>query len=205
MKNINHNESNSENVETGNHGVRPEYTCNLLVSAIAHVSNDIPSTHDSKDDTSDETDPVQQLLNGAFSEFAHCDVIESFYDQGVRSFAANGWKPEKFKNFNMVAEVWAKVQITVPFDPTRKLSLSQHRFIHRNVAELFSEVIDVEYEPVVSDVAVWLADDSGKPTLFLTGMFEVLEGRLAARKLKRESANAWAAIPSELLGSDQTE
>lgn len=205
MKNLNNNDHSSEIVETGSQVVRPDYTCNLLVSAIAHVSSDILSTNESQDDTNDETDPVQQVLDGAFSEFVHCDVIESFYDHGVRSLAANGWKPEKFENFNMVAEVWAKVQITIPFDPTRKLSLAQHRFIHRNVAELLSQVIDIEFEPVVSDVAVWLADDSGKPTVFLTGMFEVLEGRLTERKLKRETANAWAAIPSELLESDHAE
>ncbi len=205
MKNNIQNDSSSENVETGNHGMRPEYTCNLLVSVIAHVSSDLSNTNESQDDTGDDTDAVQGILDGAFCEFAHCDVIESFKDNGVRSSAENGWKPEKFESVNVIAEIWEKVQITLPFDPRGKLSLSQQRYIHRNVAEFLSDSIDIEYEAQVSDAGVWLADDAGKPTVFLTGMFDVLEGRLTERKLKRFTANAWALIPSELLGSDKPE
>lgn len=200
MKNSNHNDSSSENIESNNLGVRPEYTCNLLVSAIAHLSHDIVT-----DEDDDETDHLQMVLDEALREFAHCEVLESFYDHGVSSTAANGWKAEKFESLNVIAEVWAKVQFTLPFNPTGKLSLSQQRFIHRNVAELFSQVIDIKYEPVVSDAAVWLADRSGTPIVFLTGKFDVMEGRLTERKLKRFSENAWAAIPSELLESDQAE
>ncbi len=205
MKNINHNESNSENVETGNHGVRPEYTCNLLVSVIAHVSSDLSNSNDSQDDTSDATDAVQGIFDGAFGEFAHCDVIESFKNNGVRSSAENGWKPEKFENVNVIAEIWEKVQITLPFDPRGKLSLSQQRYIHRNVIEFLSDIIDAQYEAHITDAGVWLADDACEPTVFLTGMFDVLEGRLTERKLKRFTANALASIPSELLGSDKPE
>lgn len=194
MKNFNEENGTPENIVSG----RPEYTCNLLVSVIADVSSDITGTTKSKDDT------VQEILEGAFGEFAHCEVLSSITELGVRSSAANGWKPEKFESLNLTAEVWAKIQITLPFDPCRKLSLSQQRYIHRNATELVSDIIDAEYEAQVSDAGVWLADRSGKPTVFLTGMFDVLEGRSSERKLKRLTAKAWGAIPSDLLGPDQT-
>jgi hypothetical protein len=160
MKNLNqNNDCNPDSIERGNLGTRPEYICNLLVSAIAQVSSDLKSHCEVE--AVDEIDPLQEILDGAFGEFDHCEVNESFYDEGVRSFAANGWKAEKFESFNVVAEVWTKVQITLPFNPAGQLSLAQQRHIHRNVTELLSHNIDAKHEPEVSDAVVWLADTAG--------------------------------------------
>ena len=197
MKNINHNASGSEADEYGKPTVRPEFGCNLLVSAIVQVTQGIAADKSG--------DPVQQLIDGAFGEFAHCKVIDSFYDHGVQSTAANGWKPVRAESLTVVAKVWVKPQITVPFYSTGKLSLSQQRFIHRNAVELLFGIIDAEYEAQVSDANVWWEDADGNPTIFLTGRLDLIEGRLTERKLRRVAANAWASIPSDMRGADQAE
>jgi hypothetical protein len=202
MKTNNQNSDCSpDNIESDKLGVRPEYTCVFLTSAIAQVSSDV--TDRNEEELDNESDPVQEILDEAFVHFAHGDVIESFYDHGVRSSKGNGWKPERFENFNVVAEVWVKVEMTLPFDPSGKLSLSQQQYIHRNAADILSQSIDFGYDPEISEVGLWLTDTDGEPTQFLTGLFEVQEGRLNKRQLKRITSNAWRSIPSELRGPNQ--
>ncbi len=153
---------------------RQLFECKMLVSAVVQFTS-----YDCEANVEDE------ILKEAIGHFDHNALIEHFVEEGVSMTEKNGWKPEKFQSVEVVAEVWSKMDARLQFDPMGKLSLSEQRCIHTQIAEALQETIDSEFLPQISEVEVWLTDDSGRPPLYLTGALDVLEGNLSQRKLKR--------------------
>lgn len=169
------------------------YTCKLLVSAAASVTS-----YDA------EADIEYDILDEAVGHLPHYALIEASVDNGVSMAAKNGWKAERFESVCVTAEIWGRIEIALPFEPSGKLSVSQQRFIHSKAAEALEETIDSDYEPEVSDVEAWLTDDSGEPSLYLTGTLDVMEGHLSKRDLKRTTQMARQMIPQEVVASVQS-
>jgi len=155
--------------------------------------------------TSDDCDAnvEDEILKEAVGQFDHYALIEHSLEEGVSMTKENGWKPERFQSVEVVAEIWEKLEVSLPFDPKGKLSLSEQHCIHTQIADFLQDSIDPDYLPQVSEVELWLMNESGEPILYLTGLLDVLEGNLSQRKLKRVTEEARLSIPLDLLASTQ--
>jgi hypothetical protein len=178
-----------------------EFECNLLVSAAATV---VCYDHECDDDGDDHSEEIEyDILDNAVGHFDYSALIDSDFERGVCADAEDEWELKGFESVTVTAEIGSKLAITLPFDPSSRLSLSQQRFLHATVSKALLERMDADYEPEVFDVELWLTDDSGSPSLYLTGLFDVLEGRLSKRKLKQATERARECIPLDLLATRQ--
>jgi hypothetical protein len=101
--------------------------------------------------------------------------------------------------FYVCAEGWMLVTVQLPFVPGQKSTAAQLRFAsvlaQAEVLCVLPEDWEIDHDN--GEGEVWLLDEQHQPTQYISGLLDVREGRLSARKLKgateraKESLGSW--------------
>ena len=167
--------------------IRPQVTCprptkqyEFLLNTTAHSWGD-PEEFDCEEDASDE-DREYAVLSGIFGGFDHYELTDADHAD--------------VDCVGVTAELWHRFTLDLPFEPNEKSTESQLGYILGHAEKLIREETCGDLYCLQTEEAdVWLLDETGQPTEFVSGLMQVKEGSLPVAEMKKIHRRSLERIP----------
>jgi hypothetical protein len=170
--------------------IRPQVTCprptkrhQFLLNTTAHSWGN-PEEFDCEEDASDE-DREYAVLDGIFGGIERCEFIDADHAD--------------VDCVGVTAELWHRFALDLPFTPDENSSETQLGYILGHAQKLIREETCGElYCLQTEQTDVWLLDETGRPTEFVSGLMQVKEGSLSVAEMKKIHRRSLERIPTSV-------
>jgi hypothetical protein len=162
---------------------RPTKQCQFLLNTTAHSWGD-PEEFDCEEDASDE-DREYAVLSGIFGGFDHYELTDADHADSDSLYVA--------------AELWHRFTLDLPFEPNENSSETQLGYILGHAEKLIREETCGElYCLQTEETDIWLLDETGQPTEFVSGLMQVKEGSLSVAEMRKIHRRSLERIPASV-------
>jgi hypothetical protein len=162
---------------------RPTKQCRFLLNTMTHAWGN-PEEFDYEEDGSDE-DREYTVLDGIFGSLEHYELTDADHaDEDC---------------VGVTAELWHRFTLDLPFTPGEDSTETQLGYIlgHAKKAIRDESCGDL-YCLQTEETDVWMLDETGQPTVFVSGLMQVKEGSLPMAEMKKIHRRSLERTPAAI-------